>query len=108
MKAAPKLSLLIARLFSFLLAACSGVKQTSAAAEVAAPRPLPFRPLFRPLGTGLVLQDNGADRPDGFGERNSYLRDGGCNNGAYAVTVRLNFDALATCVIVGGSARLRK
>jgi hypothetical protein len=103
MKAAPKLSLLyLLACFSFLLAACSGVKQTpggggSATHTISAT-------VSGLSGTGLVLQDNGADDMTISANGTVTFATAVANNGAYAVTVKTQPSTPSqTCVIVGGS-----
>jgi len=107
MKAAPKLSLLYYLLacFSFLLAACSGVKQTSGGGGGGGSATHTISATVSGLsGTGLVLQDNGADNLTVSANGTVTFAKAVANNGAYAVTVMTQPSTPSqTCVIVGGS-----
>ncbi len=106
MKAAPKLSLLyLLACFSFLLAACSGVKQTSAGGGGGGSATHTISATVSGLsGTGLVLQDNGADNLTVSANGTVSFATAVANNGAYAVIVKAQPSTPSqTCVVVGGS-----
>jgi N-acetylneuraminic acid mutarotase len=106
MKAAPKLSLLyLLACFSFLLTACSGVKQTSGGGGGGDSATRTISATVSGLsGTGLVLQDNGADNLTVSANGTVTFATAVANNGAYAVTVKTQPSTPSqTCVVVGGS-----
>ena len=73
--------------------------------EAAAPRPIPFRPLFPASRVpGLVLQDNGADDMTISANGTVTFATAVANNGAFVVTVKTQPSTPSqTCVITGGS-----
>ena len=106
MKATPKLSLLyLLACFSFLLAACSGVKQTSGGGGGGGSATHTISATVSGLsGTGLILQDNGADNLTVSANGAVTFATAVANNGAYAVTVKIQPSTPSqTCVVVGGS-----
>src|SRR3989442_14066313 len=100
MKAAPKLSLLyLLACFSFLLAACSGVKQTSGGGGGGGSATHTISATVSGLsGTGLVLQDNGADNLTVSANGTVTFATAGGNNRGYAGTCQHSpSDASETC-----------